>query len=159
MVLFKPEMGLFKPGISPFRPGMSPFSHGVGPFGPRMGPFMPEMGPFSPGTGPIRLIIFFCFDFFFFFDNTGPFEKKTVDQIRLLFDFGWRYLRDLGPCPPNENPATASAPPYVFRATASARGPNHLCMRRHRTCPPSPGFVLRQLPEQTCFLPVSLYRQ
>ena len=83
MVLSKPEMGILKPGMDPFSPGM-------GPVGPMMDPFSSEMGPFRPGTGLLRLKKndFFLFDFFFFFDNSGPFEK-IVGQIRLIFDFGW----------------------------------------------------------------------
>ena len=73
MALSKPEMGLLKHGMDPFRPGMVLS-------GPGMGPFRTGTGPFRPGTGPLRLTLFF--------DNLGTFEKM-VEQIRLVFDFGW----------------------------------------------------------------------
>ena len=104
MLFFKPEMSLLKPGMGPFRPRMCPL-------GPRMVPFRHEIGPFMPGTGPLSLTKSFSF-----FLIIGPFEK-IVGQIRLVFHFGWGYLRVSGSLPPppiNENSATASASMHAF---------------------------------------------
>ena len=71
---------------------------------------MPGTGPFRPGTGPVRLIKVFPLIFFSFF-ITWALLEKIGGQLRLVFDFGWGYLRapgSLPPSPPDENPAPAS---------------------------------------------------
>ena len=52
-------------------------------------------GPFQAWQGPSETVK----KVFYFFVNSGPFEK-IVGQIRLVFDFGWEYVRAPGSFPP-----------------------------------------------------------